>query len=86
MREQKKRSWLKAISYRCLATVATFGITYGFTHNLELATSIGLLDTGVKLMLYYINERLWLRTRWGYAVSLSYATVANAQAYEKEAK
>jgi len=66
MKEKKRRSIIKAITYRASATVATFSIALFFTGNIELATSIGLIDTTVKFVLYYINERIWIRTQWGY--------------------
>ena len=66
MKEQKRRSILKAVTYRTLATFATFLVAYTFTGSLELATSIGLIDSGIKFVLYYLNERVWLRTNWGY--------------------
>jgi len=65
-KEQKRRSIVKALTYRLGATMATFLITFTFTGNLKLATTIGCLDALVKFILFYINERLWMRTTWGY--------------------
>jgi uncharacterized membrane protein len=69
MKEQKRRSILKAVTYRTLATFATFTVAYILTGSLELATSIGLIDSVIKFILYYVNERVWLRTKWGYQAS-----------------
>lgn len=66
MNEKRRRSLVKAVTYRALATIATFSIALAFTGNVELATSIGLVDTVVKFLLFYVNERIWLRSRWGY--------------------
>lgn len=65
-KEQKRRSFVKAISYRFGATLATFSVAFLFTGNIELATSIGLVDTIVKFILFYINERFWMTIKWGY--------------------
>lgn len=66
LRERKGRSLLKAITYRFSATLTTFSLAYIFTGNIELASQIGLLDFVIKFLIYYINERLWSKSRWGY--------------------
>ena len=65
-RETRKRSIIKAVTYRSLATIATFTLAFAFTGSVEIATSIGLLDFVVKFAIYFINERLWNLTSWGY--------------------
>ncbi|MBX2872198.1 MAG: DUF2061 domain-containing protein [Saprospiraceae bacterium] len=65
-REGKKRSVIKAITYRASATIATFTLAYAFTGSLEIAGQIGVLDFVIKFLIYYINERLWTKTNWGY--------------------
>lgn len=67
-KEQKRRSLIKGITYRIAATIATFSIALTFTGNIELATTIGFFDAVVKFLLFYINERIWIRTNWGYQV------------------
>ena len=64
--ETRKRSIVKAVTYRSLATIATFTLAFAFTGSIEIATSIGLLDFVVKFAIYFINERLWNLTSWGY--------------------
>lgn len=81
MKEKKSRSLSKAVTYRVLATIATVFIAYFFTHNLELATSIGLIDTVIKLLLFYINERVWTRLKWGYQ-EVTYAKTTKNNPYE----
>lgn len=66
LRERKGRSLLKAITYRFSATIATFSLAYLFTGNIELAGKIGILDFGIKFLIYYVNERLWSKSSWGY--------------------
>jgi|GEM_PF-1607768 len=66
VREGKRRSVIKAITYRVSATVATFTLAYAFTGSLEIAGQIGVLDFVIKFLIYYINERLWTKTNWGY--------------------
>lgn len=66
MKEKKRRSVIKAVTYRVSATVATFTLAYIFTGSLEIATQIGFLDFFVKFLIYYLNERIWTKTTWGY--------------------
>lgn len=74
IKEQKRRTVTKAVSYRAGATIATFSIALIFTGNLELATTIGLTDTVVKFMLFYVNERIWIKINWGYSFSMPKGT------------
>lgn len=67
--ENHKRSLIKGITYRILATITTFSLAYIFTGSLEIAGQIGLLDFVLKYLIYYINERIWIRTKWGYVVN-----------------
>ncbi len=71
MREKKSRSVIKAVTYRTAATFATFTLAYLFTGSLEIAGQIGVLDFFVKFAIYYINERAWGYTNWGYKSSPS---------------
>jgi adenylylsulfate kinase len=66
MEEKKSRSVTKALTYRILATIATFSVSYVFIGNFEIAMTIGLVDSIVKFVLFYVNERMWLKVRWGY--------------------
>ncbi len=60
-----KRSFLKTISFRVLATMITVALVYTFTHSLALAGTIGSIETGSKLVLYYFHERAWQTISWG---------------------
>lgn len=66
IREGKHRSIIKAITYRVSATIATFSLAFIFTGSLEIAGQIGVLDFIIKFTIYYVNERLWTKTTWGY--------------------
>lgn len=66
IQEKKSRSITKAMTYRVSATLATFTLAYVFTGSLEIASQIGFLDFFVKFAIYYMNERVWTKTGWGY--------------------
>ena len=65
MKEKKKRSALKAISWRILASITTIGLVWIFSGSAKLALSIGILETSLKLLFYYFHERAWSKIRWG---------------------
>lgn len=55
----KLRSFLKAISYRFLGSLATIAISFALTQEVNLSLSIGALDLIGKIGLYYLHERIW---------------------------
>lgn len=63
--ETHKRSLLKTISWRVVAMFITAAITWVFTGRLDFAITVGLGDTLVKFLLYYLHERAWARSRFG---------------------
>ena len=63
--ETHKRSIVKSITFRILATVITMVLVWIFTKDLTLATSVGLLEVVLKLIAYYFHERAWGCISWG---------------------
>lgn len=53
------RSLAKAISYRVLGSLSTAGLVYLFTGNAKVSVGAGILDSVVKIVLYFLHERLW---------------------------
>ncbi|NRA67902.1 MAG: DUF2061 domain-containing protein [Pseudobacteriovorax sp.] len=53
------RSLSKTISWRILATTATGLLVYIFTGNLNAALAIGGSEALLKMLLYFIHERIW---------------------------
>jgi len=73
-KDSPTRSILKAISWRFIASGATFLISFVvFRHStnktdaqvLQYATAIASVDVVIKLILYYFHERLWTNIYWG---------------------
>jgi adenylylsulfate kinase len=65
MREHHKRSVVKAICWRALATLTTTIIVFVFTRKLALAIEVGAVEVTAKLLLYYFHERIWGFIGWG---------------------
>lgn len=63
--ESHRRSLVKALSWRLLATFITTGIVFALTGKGEFAATIGVADTVVKFFIYFAHERLWNRIPYG---------------------
>ncbi|MGC8822990.1 MAG: DUF2061 domain-containing protein [Bacteroidales bacterium] len=63
--ENKKRSIIKAISWRLLGTIDTMIISWLITGKFVLAISIGGTELLTKTLLYYAHERVWNRIKFG---------------------
>lgn len=69
--DNKRRSIAKTLSWRFIACVITTGVVYVTSYILarenkaEFAATIGLLDTTIKLGVYYFHERAWNRVNFG---------------------
>lgn len=64
-KETNRRSIVKGISWRIAATTTTIIIVYVFFGRLDLAIAAGLLETVLKVGLYWAHERAWFKIRWG---------------------
>ena len=53
------KSLAKAFSWRIIATVTTGLISYFLTGSVEDAAGIMTFDFFLKLLLYYLHERIW---------------------------
>ena len=63
--ETTRRSIVKALSWRLLATAITTSLVFALTRQGEFAATIGLCDTLIKLFVYFGHERLWNRISFG---------------------
>ncbi|MEK6973217.1 MAG: DUF2061 domain-containing protein [archaeon] len=64
MKDSHKRSLVKAITYRILASLALAIISWFFTRNLFETSLITVVFTIVAIVIYYIHERIWNKTGW----------------------
>jgi adenylylsulfate kinase len=64
-KETNTRSIFKGITWRFVATGTTIIIVYVFFGRLDLAIAAGLLESILKIALYWGHERLWHKVRWG---------------------
>jgi uncharacterized membrane protein len=57
--ESNSRSIAKAVSYRVLGSLSTAAIIFVLTGKLSLSAGAGAADFFVKIVLYFVHERLW---------------------------
>ncbi len=63
--ETKRRSLVKAVSWRILATTITTGIVYALFGRLDLAVAAGVIESTSKIVMYFVHERIWERIGFG---------------------
>lgn len=63
--ETKRRSIVKAITWRTLGTMDTIVIAYVLTGEIKTALSIGGIEIFTKMILYFFHERIWNMIKWG---------------------
>lgn len=63
--ETKRRSVVKAFTWRTLGTLDTIVISYVLTGEIKTAVSIGGIEIFTKMFLYFFHERIWNMIKWG---------------------
>ncbi|MBA3026486.1 MAG: adenylyl-sulfate kinase [Sulfurimonas sp.] len=64
-KDKNLRSIAKGVSWRIFATATTVIIVYIFFGRLDLAIAAGVVESFVKILLYWVHERLWVQIKWG---------------------
>ncbi len=64
-RETKARSLLKTLSWRFWATLTTIGLVLLFVGETAIALSIGGLEVILKMIIYFVHERVWDKIKVG---------------------
>ena len=59
LRESHLRSIFKAFSWRVMATITTALITYVVTGQWKVAMVVSGIEFILKMLVYYIHERIW---------------------------
>jgi len=65
MNVTKNRSLLKTLSWRTIASLDTFLLTWLVTGSPTDGLTISALEIVTKMFLYYFHERTWLRCTFG---------------------
>ena len=60
-KEKNKKSILKTISWRIVASTDTLLISWIITGDFSVASAIMSIEVVTKIFLYYFHERIWSR-------------------------
>ena len=63
--DTKIRSWVKSITWRILGIVLLGAISYAITKDWRQMATITVVFHGIRLILYYVHERVWEGISWG---------------------
>lgn len=63
--DSRGRSLAKAFSYRLLGSASTGAMVFFFTGDMRTSIGAGLLDSVVKIVLYFLHERVWNSVPFG---------------------
>ncbi len=61
----RKRHILKSITWRIIASITSFLLTWSITGNIDIGLSVGVADVVIKFILYYLHERVWYKSNYG---------------------
>jgi uncharacterized membrane protein len=63
--ESKKRSIIKAISYRIFIILMDFSVIYLLTGKIMTAVGFMIISNIYTTFAYFIHERAWNKIEWG---------------------
>ena len=71
----KKRHILKTITWRIIASTDTLLIGWLLTGSWKIGTGIASIEVLTKIILYYLHERIWYKTKFGLIKENSYIKI-----------
>jgi uncharacterized membrane protein len=64
-RASRKRSIVKAITYRGIIIVLDFLVVYLLTHKVATAVGFMIISNIYTTVAYFVHERIWSGIKWG---------------------
>lgn len=64
-RETRKRSAVKATTFRVGVVITDLIVIYLLTHRLDATIAITVFTNIASTVLYFVHERIWDGIRWG---------------------
>ena len=65
MKESHKRSVIKGVTWRVIASLTTFILVYIFTGDIAVTLGVSAIEVSAKILFYYFHERFWGKVHWG---------------------
>ncbi len=62
--ESPKRSLIKTLSWKVVATTISFCVTYSQSGNLDESIKISGIVLAIGVVAYYLHERAWNSVHW----------------------
>jgi len=63
--ENRKRSLVKTLAWKIIATLTTLFTVYWFTGTFVRSLKITIVAAIFGLIFFYIHERIWNKIKWG---------------------
>ena len=61
----RKRHLAKTITWRLVGTMDTMVLGWLISGNPMIGVKVGLAELVTKMVLYYLHERIWYKTKFG---------------------
>ncbi len=65
MKDSRKKSIAKSVTWRIICIVVSVLTAYALTNSIDIAAAIGTVYNVITMILYYFHERIWNRVEWG---------------------
>ena len=66
-KKSRSRHLAKTITWRIIASATTFTFVYVVFGDIKAASGIMVMESILKMVLYYFHERAWANVSWGFA-------------------
>jgi len=63
--DKRKRSFVKAMTFRGVIIIADSIIGWFLTHRIDLTAGFVIFTNIASTIIYYIHERIWSQIGWG---------------------
>jgi len=63
--EHPKRTLAKTVTWRIIALLITTGVVYAYSGDFTKSLTVGVVANLLKMVLYYMHERVWNRVQFG---------------------
>jgi len=70
--DHPRRSLVKSLTWRVIALFVTILAVYSYSRDIKESLVVGISANAVKIVLYYVHERIWNRIKFGRAKSPEY--------------
>ena len=64
MKETRKRSITKSVTWRIICIIVSILTAFLLTGKWDISVAIGTVYNAITMILYYFHERVWNRVKW----------------------